>query len=153
MDPLSIIASVIAVLQAANAVISICYDFKAVMKDIPKTLSWIITEIQELRSVLEMMDQLASRDSTSDSGFSLKQRRSFEIVSEPQTGPLAACLRELKSLETLIVGQSGDKKGSKTKALIQVMKWQFGGEEIRLSLQRIDRIKSTLNLAITADEA
>lgn len=153
MDPLSVITSVIAVLQAANAVISICYDFKAAMKDVPKTLTWIIAEIQELRSVLEMMDQLASRDSNPDSGFLLKQRRSLEIASEPQTGPLAACLRELKSLETLIVGQSGDKKGSKTKSLIQVMRWQFGGEEIRLSLQRIDRIKSTLNLAITADEA
>lgn len=153
MDPLSIIASVIAVLQAANAVISVCYDFKAAMKDVPKTLTWIITEIQELRNVLETLDQLASDDLNASPGSSLKRRRSFELLSNPETGPLAACLRELKSLETLIESRSGVNSRSRTKALVQVMKWQFGGEEIQLSLKRIDRIKSTLTLAITADEA
>lgn len=151
MDPFSIATSILAVLQAANAVISVCYTIKATSKDLPRTITSIISEIQELRNILETLDRLSSEEPDPDSESALKQRRSFEILSDPY-GPLSLCLQELKTLEGLIQSYSGN-PGSKTRTLVQAVKWQYGGDEIRLSLKRIDRIKSTLNLAITADSA
>lgn len=151
MDPLSVAASIIAVLQAANAIISICYDFKALIKDAPWTLTHIIAQVKDLRNVLETLDRLAEPSDDSDS--LTKRRRSFEILCDPQTGPLVTCLRELKSLEALIQSRSGSKQGSKARALVQAMGWQLKEKEVRLSLERIECCKSTLHLAITVDEA
>src|SRR5882757_6632753 len=109
MDPLSVTASIIAVLQAANTIISICYDFKALMKDAPWTLTHIIAEAKDLRNVLETLDRLAEPFDDSDSA--IKKRRSFEILCDSQNGPLVSCLRELKTLEALIESQCGAKPG------------------------------------------
>ncbi|KAK5059791.1 hypothetical protein LTR84_009674 [Exophiala bonariae] len=150
MDPLSITASIIAALQAASAIISTAYSIKAAMKDVPITVLSIISDIIELRNVLETLDRLAYEDPKDDpnSHLSSKQRRSFEMLSNPH-GPLEICQQELKTLEALIDDRSGSRRG----ALVQALRWQYGGDEIRMSLKRIERIKSTLNLAITADSA
>lgn len=149
MDPLSITASIIAALQAASAVISAAYGIKAAMKDVPTTVLTIISDIIELRNILETLDQLAYEGpctGDTDSRSSLKQRRSIEMLSTPQ-GPLEVCRQELKILETLLEDYS--RKG----AFVQALRWQYGGDEIQTSLKRIERIKSTLNLAITVDSA
>ena len=151
MDPLSIAASIIAVLQAANSIIAICYDFKASIRDAPWTLTHIIAEIKDLRNVLETLDRLATPCEASDS--SINRRHSFEILCDSKSGPLITCLRELKSLESLIQSRSGAKQASKARALVQVIGWQLREKEVRLSLARIERCKNTLNLAITANEA
>ncbi|KIX03893.1 uncharacterized protein Z518_07446 [Rhinocladiella mackenziei CBS 650.93] len=151
MDPLSITASIIAVLQAANAVISTCYDFKALLKDTPWALTRIISEVKDLRNVLETLDQLT--EPTRNSTTSVKKKRRFEILCDPQNGPLSTCLCELNALEQLLGTRSRHQPGSLTKALLQAVTWQTKEKEVRLSLEKIERCKSTLNLAITADEA
>jgi hypothetical protein len=60
MEPLSVAASIIAVLQAANAVISICYDIRAAVKGAPWALSRIINSISDLRLVLSRLEQVAN---------------------------------------------------------------------------------------------
>src|SRR4051812_38060885 len=106
MDPLSVTASVIAALQAAGAVITAAYSIKAAMKDVPITIISIISDIIELRNILETLDRLAYEDRSSDSQSSLKQRCSLEMLSSPQ-GPLEVCQQELKTLEALIKEHSG----------------------------------------------
>jgi hypothetical protein len=60
MDPLSVTASVIAVLQAANSVMAVCYDFRAAIKDRPWPLTRITNSINELRLVLGRLEEAAN---------------------------------------------------------------------------------------------
>jgi hypothetical protein len=153
MDPLSISASIIAVLQATNAIVSVCYDFRAVMKKTPWSLTYIIQELKDLRNVLETLDRLA--DAFDDTpALNMQRRPAFELLCEPGRGPLASCLRELTYLEKKITSSSRvGKSDSKISAFMQVMCWQLKDRDARLCIERIERCKSTLNLAITADEA
>jgi hypothetical protein len=57
MDPLSVTASIIAVLQATSAVLSICYDYRCAIKHSPWGLERAVDEIRDLRNVLESLKQ------------------------------------------------------------------------------------------------
>ena len=54
MDPLSITASVIAVLQLTNSVMSICSNYRSTVKNAPNSLRRTI-ELTSLRDVLERL--------------------------------------------------------------------------------------------------
>lgn len=163
MDPLSVAASVIAVLQAANAIISVCYDFKAILRDgAPWGLSQVLEEIQDLRSVLESLvrlteassEKLTSSSSSAASSIATNQRRPpFELLCEPGRGPLVACARELKALDILITSNFDGRSGSKRRALMQALGWQIKEKEVRMALERVSRCKTTLALAMTVDQA
>jgi len=152
MDPLSISASIIAILQATNTVISVCYDFRAATKKTPWSLTRVIGEIKDLRNVLETLESLA--DELDDpSLLSSKKRPIFNLLCDPQDGPLAACFRELNYLKEKISFPADARKPDSTRrALIQALGWQLSDRDAKVCLERIERCKSTLNLAITADE-
>jgi hypothetical protein len=153
MDPLSITASIIAILQATNSIISICYDVKAALKQEPWSLTRIMDEVKDLRTVLETLERLASRLDDPNSMDS-KRKPVLEILCEPEMGPLARCIRELTFLEDKITSSNRmGSSGTKRRAFLQAMGWQLKDQDAKLCLERIERCKSTLNLAITADEA
>ena len=58
MDPLSITASIIAVLQAANAVVAVCSYYKGGAK--------VVDELRSLRDVLEGLAPLAAQAECAD---------------------------------------------------------------------------------------
>ncbi|KIV95467.1 hypothetical protein PV10_03121 [Exophiala mesophila] len=159
MDPLSVAASVIAVLQAANAIISVCYDFKAILRDgAPWGLGQVLGEMQDLRSVLESLVRLteatSEKSSSSASSIAASHRRPpLELLCDPDRGPLVACARELKALDTLITSSFDSRSGSKRRALMQAVGWQVKEKEVRMALERVTRCKNTLALAMTVDQA
>ncbi len=150
MDPLSVTASIVAVLQTANAIISLCYDCKSVVKGTPWALTQTITELQDLRHVLETLDSLAEADEKPQS--SIYKSRSLEILCDPQSGPLVTCRRELQHLSTLVGLDTNATSDSRRRAVLRAVQWQFREKDVKHCLERIERCKTTLGLAITADE-
>jgi len=153
MDPLSVTASVIAVLQAANTVISVCYDFRAAIKDQPWALTRITRSINELRLILGRLEQVANDSELHFDETNIARLSTLEVLCQ-EGGAISNCLKELKTLEKkLVPGSWAGKDGSKRRALIQSIGWQFKGKEAEDMLQRLEEYKSTLNLAITMDQA
>jgi hypothetical protein len=153
MDPLSVTASVIAVLQAANTVIAVCYDFRAAIKDQPWALSRITSSINELRLILGRLEQVANESELNFDETNIARLTTLEVLCQ-EGGAISNCLAELRTLEKkLVPGSWAGKDGSKRRALIQSIGWQFRGKEAEEMLQRLEEYKSTLNLAITMDQA
>ena len=123
MDGLSIAASIIAVLQAANAVISICYDYSAALKDAPWQLSKITAETKTLRNVLETLENLAAKAKGGDPAAA-SRLPSLTQLCEPIVGALPMCLVELDALNKKLAppGWAGP-SGSKKAALTQALRW------------------------------
>jgi hypothetical protein len=153
MDPLSISASVITVLQAANAIIQICYNFKAVSGKVPWGLSRVMDEVRDLRTILESLERLIDEAATSPTNGSEKMLR---LLTKPEAGSLESCLRELTSLDKLIrstTGENGKVGQSGALQLIQSVRWHFNDREAQESIRRLQQCKSTLSLALAADNA
>jgi hypothetical protein len=152
MDPLSITASIIAVLQATTAVLSVCYDYRSAIKHHPWGLAKAIDEVRDLRNVLESLEKIATKfDESSATDPRLSNLR---LLCNQETGPLQGCLAELHQLEKKITSPKwSNQLGKKRKALIQAIGWQVKDVDVQQSLQHLNRFKMTLSLALSVDEA
>jgi hypothetical protein len=153
MDPLSITASIIAVLQATSTVITICYDYSSAVKGSSWESVKVLDEVRGLRNVLESLEPLVRQETSQNSNVE-SRLPSLRLLCAPGTGVLSKCLVELTGLEKKLLppGWSGP-PGSKRRALIQASGWPLKKGSVEKILANIGRLKETISLALTADEA
>jgi hypothetical protein len=157
MDPLSVTASIIAVLQATNWIISFCFDFRSAVKDRPWGLTRLTEEVIQLRNVLEALRNLAEQAEWEPSGSNNNAARSrLPALNQlcSTDGPLERCLEELNEVEKKLFSPkwSGRLKPI-PRALIQSIGWRLKDKEVETAVQRFERLLVLFNLALTADEA
>ena len=141
MDPLSVTASVIAILQISGAIITICYDYRSRIKDAQKEASRIINDLNSLRHVLDSLFVLLEDESE----HKPVQRSALDkLVGDD--GPLGRCLVELNVLEKKLKPKEGW-RAAKASIL-----WPLNNSDVKKVLQDIDSTKSTIQLALAADQ-
>ena len=151
MDPLSTTASILTVLRVANSVASLCCDYAAAIKGSSWSLTRVRDETRALRNVLESLEQ-TSRDAETSSDPEPRLTH-LRALCDPSNGPLTQCLQELQRLEEKLSPPLwADRDGSKRKAFVQALTWPFKEAETEKSLQIIGRCKSTITLALSADQ-
>jgi hypothetical protein len=151
MDPLSISAGIISVLQATNAVVSVCYNYSSAVTNSSWELPRVLEEVKSLRNVLETLEPLARAENADPAAQS--QLPMLKLLCEPE-GTLAMCLVELEALEKKLAPPKWSRQaGSKRRAFIQTLRWPLKEEDTRKTLENIERLKATLHLAMTADQA
>lgn len=135
MDPLSITASVIAILELSSKVLGYLHA----VKDAPKDREHCAVEVANLHSLLtNLRFRLEGGDSRS---LWYTAVRALAI----ENGPLDQFKQALGELQSKIIG--GDKLGKAGKALI----WKFKKEEIASMLGRMERLKSLIEIALQMD--
>ncbi|KAI2464587.1 hypothetical protein F4781DRAFT_66341 [Annulohypoxylon bovei var. microspora] len=152
MDPLSITAASIAVLQACSSILHICYNTRAILKCKPWCLSRVQDEVRELRGILETIFQMAVDNG--DSKEYPEENSALRILSQSQQnrGPLILCLEDLRTLETILLTKYNDQPKTKVHAVMRAISWDLSEKEIKQIVDRLARSKATLSLAISADE-
>ncbi|XXG97510.1 hypothetical protein Hte_003815 [Hypoxylon texense] len=152
MDPLSITVSSIALLQACNAVLHICYNTYEILKDRPWVLSKVQYEVSALRGVLEALFQLAIDDEKSKEHHG--RQSAFKVLAQSQAnkGPLVLCSEDLRALEEILSAKFSKHPENKFRAAMQAVSWTLTEREVTPILERLARSKAALNLAISADE-
>lgn len=131
MDPLSISASIVALLQVSSTVLGYLSD---VQKG-PKELQQIRLEISSVLPILLMLQDQANEPKQSDS-FSTKLRS----LNMPE-GPLAQLHAAMQRLAIKVAPVKGLRKAKKA------IKWHFEKEETHELLDTIERLKSLVNIA------
>ena len=61
MDPLSLTAGVIAIIQLADRIISVCRDYVTTVKDAPNDLRTIFIEVGSVKCVFELLELVIPR--------------------------------------------------------------------------------------------
>jgi hypothetical protein len=142
MDPLSITGTVIAVIQVTTAIISICYDYRQGAKNASREVIRISDELSSLKDVLDSLLRLVENSESSDSS----RLSTFELLAKPG-GPLLSCKTELERLKAKLEPEKG------WRAVRQSLVWPLKEEEMRKALSSLERLKSTMQLALSADQA
>lgn len=141
---------IITLIQATTAIISICFDFRAALNDIPWSLTRLLDELKGLRNILESLDEMA----TGLKKASSTHQTALESCLDSDSGPLSICLQELNGLETrLKLSGLAGLTGKRKVAAIKVLRWRLKDKDAKECLDRIERCKSALSLALTGDEA
>ena len=149
MDPLSISASVIALIQATNKVVSLCYTYTAAAKGAARAITQILDEIKSLRNVLESLEQLLRSDDYGELAIRL-QLESIKTLCDFKDGPIA---KEMKYLEEkLRPPEWAGRDGSRRQYIAQSLAWPLRERDTRKTLYNIEKLKGTLKLALTIDQ-
>jgi Fungal N-terminal domain of STAND proteins len=149
MDPLSITANVIAILQLTSTIISSCTAYISAVKDAPKDLRAIMIEVGSLQAIIRVIDL-----PTPDQAHS----RLLESLRGP-SGPLDRCKEALKALSKLLDEHNTEQgtddtrptKRAKTLPSITTLAWPLKRNKAKDLLEEIGKYKSTISLALTAD--
>jgi hypothetical protein len=141
MDPLSITASAIAVLQISGTIINLCYDYRSRIKNAAKEASRIVNELNSLRSVIDSLFVLLEDESKRKSA----QHSALAKLAQSD-GPLTRCITELTALQKKLELKEGWRA---TKAAIL---WPLKESDVNKVLHNIESMKSTVQLALAADQ-
>ena len=152
MDALSVTANVISVIQAAQAVISICCDYRSSVKGSSWEVSRILEETRSLRSTLQNLEGLVDKAETLGSA---EQSRlpALRSLCDPDTGILNSCYAELEKLIRKLAppGWSGP-SGSRRRGLVEALSWPLKKKDTEKILDSITRCKDTISVAVHADQ-
>jgi hypothetical protein len=105
MDPLSLTANPIAVVQISQAVLLFCYQIRGQIKDADGDVSRIITDVEALAATLDELDDILPPSSSTPSGTSatLLGNLSFdEGDSAGRRSASVACVSAMRSCETVL---------------------------------------------------
>ncbi|KAH7019752.1 ankyrin repeat-containing domain protein [Ilyonectria destructans] len=144
MDPLSLTASVIAVVQVAQAVLLACYRIRSQVKDADDDIVRIITDIEGLESTLQGLHDILPRDDGQAlDGLSLDDDGHKRPAS-------AACLSALRACEVLMKEISQQLQPLAKPGPTMWLRWPFESSVILQKVEEISKLKGTLHLALSA---
>jgi hypothetical protein len=141
MDPLSITASAIAIVQLSGAIINTCYTYRSRLKSASKNASRIINELNSLRMVIESLFQVVEDESETKSG-----RESTLSKLSQRGGPLANCETVLQELSMRLEPKAG------WRAVQAAILWPLTESDMRTALKEIGSLKSIIQLALDVDQ-
>ena len=147
-EVLGVVSGVIACIQITQIVLSVCDNYNDARQDASWELPLVQKELEDLRTLLQMLEPVAQKAQSSNSG----QLRGLALLCVPR-GPLEICLNEIKRLEKKLKSPDWMKKlGPKRTAIVQSLRWPLKEADTRKTLKTISRIKETLQLALGADQ-
>ena len=139
-DPLSPIAGLIAVAQISGTIISICYDYRRGLKNASSSVMRLADEVKSLRDVIESLIKIVDEQQSKASNLP-----TIELLAH-EDGPLTQCLKELEDLQVKLQPAIG------WKAINKALKWPLSEPELTKVLTRLNRLKTTLLVAMSADQ-
>ncbi|RDW83018.1 hypothetical protein BP5796_04509 [Coleophoma crateriformis] len=142
MDPFSVTGTLIAVIQITTSIVSICYDYRQGAKSASKDIVLITAELDNLKSVLETLLRLLEQTQSQDSS----QLSTLAILSRDD-GPLLVCQTELELLRERLEPEVGWRK------IRSSLVWPLKEKDVTKTLATFERLKSTMLLALSADQA
>jgi hypothetical protein len=146
MDPLSITASVVAIVQIASTIISVCKDYVTTVANAPKDLRTILIQVGSVKCILETLELLISRGGDEVSIILQKLQNS--------DGPLDGCKQALIALNNLFPTEaecSKDGKRRKVLSSLRNLAWPLKESKARKLLKDIGQYKTTISVALTTE--
>jgi len=142
MDPLSVSASVIAILQLSGQIISACSAYISAVKGAPKDIKTILVEVQSLQAIIHVLDLTSGQSISTDDGLEAS---------------LEACRATLSELASLLDRHATQKTpqtgGPATKSVLPTLAslaWPLKQQRAKALMEDIARYKSTIILSLAA---
>jgi Cdc6-like AAA superfamily ATPase len=140
-DPLSLAASIAGLISLADVAFKYTFKFVRATKDAKSDVSTLADEINNVGSILRVLEALASDLETEGDQFDPTLRNHY----------LNHCFRTLSRIETKAKKATQRFARSKVESIYQQLKWPFSSSETKDLLAELSRHKETINMALAAD--
>ncbi|GJP92688.1 MOSC domain protein [Aspergillus niger] len=136
VDPIGLVGTLMGIVQVCGKLMSICYDYRMGVRDAPRDISRILDEVVSVGSIAQQLVKVIE----SDSAPSLSSLQAMG----GDDGTLRRCLVELQDLTASL-------KLGKVSSSRRTLAWPLPRADAGKRLQVLAAIKSTLQLALAAD--
>lgn len=149
MDPLSITASVIAILHLSNTVYKAAREYCTGVKDAPKEIKGLLKELETFNDILIQLRDIAARAEKHDKGSAMHETSHKEALLPSVTkllepdAALLLCFAEMQQFMERVACQKSNMK--------KILKWPFQKEEIYQTIGRLQKLQYLLEFAIATD--
>jgi ankyrin repeat domain-containing protein 50 len=138
MDPLSVSASIIALLQLSGCVLSSCYRFVGSVNNAASDVDRIIRQVGHLTAILDDLNNVVGEDG----GSSLPR---LSVLAGHQS-PLATCVECLEELKVKLSGAAGPMSFRRR------LRWPFESKKVDEIMDKIQKQFPVLELALLSDD-
>ncbi|RDK38110.1 hypothetical protein M752DRAFT_81280 [Aspergillus phoenicis ATCC 13157] len=136
VDPIGIVGTLMGIVQVCGKLMSVCYEYRMGVRDAPKDISRILDEVVSIGSIAQQLVKVIE----SDGAPSLPSLQAMG----GNDGTLRRCLVELQDLKaSLKLGRASSSR--------RALAWPLPRADVEKRLQVLATIKSTLQLALAAD--
>ncbi|KAI1084890.1 ankyrin repeat-containing domain protein [Whalleya microplaca] len=139
-DPLSMAASLIAIVQISGGIISLCYDYRRSVQGAKKDVATLQRELQSLRDVIEQLLKLLDADNEFYLPLLRKINASNDSFKEYE--------EDFRRLEDRLRSPI-----SKWRQLGHQLLWPLRERELSKDLESIHRMKGIIEFSLVADTA
>ena len=144
MDPLSVSASIVSLVGAAEAVARRLYNYIKAAKGAEKSIANLSNEIVNLYGVLSSLHLVASR--FENEGFDLSiHERSFQIDQ------IHACYSTLDTIRSILSKDDPSTADSSLESARRRLHWPLSESRTKALVDDVGRHRQTLSLALSAD--
>ena len=143
MDGVRAAASVIAVIDLSNKVVSLCYKYAKAVKDARFDIERLQTQLEQLIIVLEDAQKL------------LKDRNRGRLETSQRLGEaLSKCGTQLEDVRKKLEGKTPIRKKDKMKAWFSsdALKWPFESKDVDHTVQNLTEVRNALSAALQIDQ-
>ncbi|KAF1978708.1 hypothetical protein BU23DRAFT_449943 [Bimuria novae-zelandiae CBS 107.79] len=143
MDGLSGAASVIAVVDIAAKVASLCYQYSVGVKHAKGDIKRLHRKVNDTKNVLGKLQQLLE-----------KQDKSQLCTTRTLPDSLQSCFQELTKLEATLQAKlepSGRRKAMQRFGF-RALKWPFTSKDVEKTVQNLEKYGHTFSLALQVDQ-
>jgi hypothetical protein len=146
MDPLSILASSIAVYQLASYVGGLMFNYTQGVRHMNKDVEKLMDELLGFQSALRHLKGMVE-DEAETQGRTLRLQRLDEIVNG-DSAPLQNCQTSLNWMKKKL---EDDKEKTGVKAFVRRMVWPFKEEEVKRLLEDMKSVSAQIDRARSID--
>ena len=144
MDPLSVSASIVSLVGAADTVARRLYNYIKAAKGAEKSIANLSTEITHLYGVLNSLHLVASRFESEDFDDSIHER-------SIQMDHIHACYSTLDGIRSILSKDDPSTAGSKMDSARRRLHWPLSESKTKALVDDVGRHRQTLALALSAD--
>ena len=138
IEPIGLVGTLIGIVQVCGRLVSVCYDYRMGVRNAPQDISRILDEVTSVGSIAQQLVKAVELDDASSLPF-------LQAMGGDD-GTLRRCLVELQDLKASL-------KLGKASSLRRSLAWPLRRADAETKLQVLATIKSTLQLALAADNA
>ena len=139
MEGLGVASSIIAVIDLSAKVASLCYQYSVVVKNAKADIERLQREINQIKDVLEDVQQLLNRPGEDCLPASRK-------LQQPLNG---YCLK-LNELKNEL--EPGNTRKAMSRVGLRALRWPFKSNEVEKTISHLERYKQTFCLALQVDQ-
>ena len=146
MEPVSAIASVVALYQLASTVSGLCFRYGQGVRRADRDADHVINEIEIFQRYLRTLKETLAKEDAATGG--VDRLRNLNEIVNGESAPMKLCRKDLENIQTKLVKVQAE---GRFKDAVHRLSWPLKQEEVSKTLGTLKKFTESVDRALNMD--